>query len=227
MPLRRHIVGGDEHPPQVVRNPLHVVEPALCRHFFHQLGRIDPTLTDGSLEGRLSLGKLCVVHHVADERQCEDRLDAAGTARDDGNGTGRCNRGESRVPDDFSSRLPGALRPVRERPAVGGEVFGSLDCLLVDETHDLVAQPDRLVGVVSYAEGDEHVRPTHHSQADLSIAFGHLLDLRQGIAVHVDDVIEEVHRRPGGPAQPVPVDCAILDHQLQIERPQVAAFVRK
>ena len=52
-------------------------------------------------------------------------------------------------------------------------------------------------------------------------------DLGEGVAVHVDDVVEEVDGRPSDPAQPLPVDAAILDHEGQVDRAQVAALVRQ
>ena len=50
-------------------------------------------------------------------------------------------------------------------------------------------------------------------------------DLGQRVAVHVDDVVEEVDGRPGDPAQPLPVDGAVLHHDGQVDRAEVAALV--
>ena len=95
----------------------------------------------------------------------------------------------------------------------------------MDESHDLVAQLNGLVRVVWDAKPDQQIRPAHHSQADLAVPLRHLLYLRQGIAVHVDDVVEKVDGRPGGFAQAIPVHNAVFDHELQVERAQVAAFI--
>ena len=100
-----------------------------------------------------------------------------------------------------------------------------LDGLLVDEAHDLVGQPDGLVGVVADAQFHQHVGPAHDPQPDLAVALGHDPDLGERVAVHVDDVVEEVHGGAGDPAQPLPVDARHLHHERKIDRAEVAAFV--
>ena len=104
---------------------------------------------------------------------------------------------------------------------VARQFLGGLMAFLVDEAHHLVGQPDGLVGVVGDAQLDQHVGPAHDPQADLAVALGHLADLGQRIPVHVDDVVEEVDGGPGDPAQPVPVDAAVFDHEGQLIEPRL------
>ena len=112
----------------------------------------------------------------------------------------------------LAPRCPGALVPVGEDAPVARQLLAGLDGLLVDEAHHLVAEPDGVVAVVADAELHQHVGPTHDPKAHLAVALGHRADLGERVAVHVDDVVEEVRRRPRDPAQPLPIDVAVLHH---------------
>ncbi len=117
--------------------------------------------------------------------------------------------GRTREPSSRVAAFPSG--PQIERSHAGktprrlGELLRRDARLLVDELHDAAAHLHALVGVVGDAEAHEHVRPPHHAEADAADGLGQLVDLLEGIAVRVDDVVEEVRRQVDDLAQRLPV----------------------
>ena len=175
----------------------------------------------------MRLGEFGVVHHVADEREGEQRFDPAGRAGDDRDGARGGDGSDGRVAQPPTLGLPGAADEVREDAALAGQLLRSPLGFFVDEAHDLMRQGDAFGRVVRDAQLDQQVGPAHDAQPDLAVALGHLLDLGQGVAVHIDDVVEEVHGRPRDPPQLVPIDLAVLQHEGQVDGTEVATLVRK
>ena len=91
-------------------------------------------------------------------------------------------------------------------PALHGQFLAHLAAFVGDELHDRFAGPDRLFGVVGNAQLEQHVGEAHDAQADLAVRPGHLADLLEGIAVHVDDVVQEVDGLPHGVPQLAVID---------------------
>ena len=77
---------------------------------------------------------------------------------------------------------------------------------LMDEAHDLLSEEQALITAITNAQLVQHVRPPHDAKADFAGPPDHLGNLRQWIAVDVDDVVQEVHGNMNDAAQLVPVD---------------------
>ena len=207
VPFGRHVVGGDEHLLEVVGHVRHLVEGAARGHLLHEVLAVEAAAPHGLLEERVRLRHLRVVHDVPDEGQGEQRLHPAGAPGDDADGPRGRDGGEGGVPQAPVPLLPEAPLEVGEDAPLAGEGLGGHLGLLVDEPHDLAGQGHRFLRVVGDAEFHQHVGPAHDPQADLAIALGHALDLRQRVPVHVDDVIQEVRGDVGDPLQFFPIDA--------------------
>jgi hypothetical protein len=114
-------------------------------------------------------------------------------------------------------------------PALLGQGAARLPGLVVYELHHLLGEGEALLGVVGDAELDQEVGEAHDAQPDPPVSPAHLVDLGQGVVVHLDDVVEEADRRMYRLAQVVPVYVArILQVEaLQVDRTQVARVIRR
>ena len=86
MPDGGHVVGADEHPPDVLRDAVHVGQGALLHDFLHQLVGVDARLHQPVLQNLIGLDEVGAVHHIADIGVGEHRLHAGGYPGDDGQG---------------------------------------------------------------------------------------------------------------------------------------------
>ena len=78
-----------------------------------------------------------------------------------------------------------------------------------EEGGDLVGQGQGLGRVVPDLHHDEQVGPAHDPEPDAAVALGHLLDLRQGVFVDVDDVVQEADGRGDDAGEAVPVEAVL------------------
>ncbi len=71
--------------------------------------------------------------------------------------------------------------------------------------------------------------PAHHPQADLPVALlVHPRNLPDNVAAAIDDIVKETDRKPGHPAQFIPIHRTLPgDKSAQIERSQAAGLVRQ
>ena len=118
----------------------------------------------------------------------------------------------------------------REGPPLPGQAGAGAAAGGGDEAHQLVRQLHRLVGIIRDAQIQQHIRPPHDAQADFPGLLGGEIDLRQGVLVGVDDIVQEMDRSADGVRQLIPVDGvsavpALLNHLHQVDGPQVAAFI--
>ena len=81
---------------------------------------------------------------------------------------------------------------------------------IVDKRHDLFAQLDGLLGVIGNPQGNEHIGPSHDTQADLSVGIGHPGNLRQGIPIEFNHIVQKMDGQVHDFFEPLPVDMTIL-----------------
>ena len=93
------VVGGDENLPDFFGDFGQVVHGAVLGDLLHQLIGVKALFLGDVLEHRVNFDQLVVVHHLADEGDRKERLDAGRSAGDDGNGAGRGDGGDGGVPD--------------------------------------------------------------------------------------------------------------------------------
>ena len=123
-------------------------------------------------------------------------------------------------------------RPVGERPALLGELRRLVVRLLVDERHEPVPEVERRLAVVRDPHPEQEIRPPHDAEADAPVGLDGLVDLRQRVRVHLDDVVEEPHGQPHhalelGPVdRPLPVRLPSREHG-DVDGSQVARLVRQ
>ncbi len=87
----------------------------------------------------------------------------------------------------------------------------------LDKTHDFLGHGQGLLAVVGNGQLEQQIGKTHKSQTDLAITLHHRVDGRQGIAGHVDGVIQKAYRCPHGLFQGIKIDSCItlsVDHEL-------------
>src|SRR5660397_271595 len=165
------------------------------------------------------------VHHIADEGYCEERLYPARTTGDDADGPGRSDGGTRCVAEPTPLLFPLTAGEIGEHPTLLSQLLGGDLGFLIHETHDVPGELYGLIRIVGDAEGDQHVRPTHHTQTDLAIALGHPLNLRKRIAVHVYDIVQEANSGTNNPAKLLPIQLPVPDHQLEVDGTEVAALI--
>ena len=217
VPLRGDVVRGLEDGLYLLWNFRKVNVTLLCDAGDEVL-RVPTLLLGASHEGRVHIR-----HHrtglVAHERDGENRFDTSGTPGEDRYGAGRRHRCEVAVPEPehrtntMSRRIPGTqfvrppngLLPGREDPSALGELLRRAARLLVQESHHLAAHFNPFVTVVGDPEPDEHVRPTHDSQANPADGLSQVGDRLQRIPIGVDDVIQEVRGQMDRLAECLPV----------------------
>ena len=96
-----------------------------------------------------------------------------------------------------------------------------------DELHYFLGRSDSDIGIILYAEHQEHICEPHHAQTYLPVRFCGLLDALQRISVHIYDIIEEVNRFSDSLSQALPIYLFLVYHLGQVHRPEVAAFIRQ
>ena len=121
-------------------------------------------------KSRVDLHQDVLVHDLADEGDGKERFDPRGGVGDDGDRAGRGDGGDRGVADRAQPRLvvdrPREVGKGAPRP---GQFPGGGVPLVIDELHHLLAEGDRLRGVVGDPEQDQHVRPPHDAEADLPV----------------------------------------------------------
>ena len=191
-----------------VGNARNAVDGPAAGDLLHQRIREPALLPRDGLEGLVHEGQHPFSVGLLDamlEGQREDRLDARRAPRDHRDRAGGRDRGDGGVPHR-PDILVDRMLPVRERPALLGELGRLVVRLLLDEGHQAVGEVGGCLAVVWNAEQEEQIRPAHDAEADPAIVLHGLVDHRQRIRVHLDDVVEEAHGEPHHALHLVPVD---------------------
>jgi hypothetical protein len=228
MPDGGHVVGADEHPPDVLRDAVHVGQGALLHDFVHQLVGVDARLHQPVLQNLIGLDKVGAVHHIADIGVGEHRLYAGGYPGDDGQGAGGGDGGDGGVSDGPAVPVDALVKEGERAPDLG-QLLTGLVADGIHRVHDLLGQGDALLAVVGHAHVEEHVRKAHDAQADLAGGAGHPVDLGQGVLVDLNHVVQEVDGGADGLFQLGPVQHPPGGglHQVvdQVDGAQVAALI--
>ncbi len=161
----------------------------------------------------MDLDQAFVVQDVPDKGCGEKRLDAAGTAGDQADGARGSDRGRGRVPPGGESPFPiNALLKIGKCASSLCQFLRGTHRLPGNEFHQTLGHLDRLLGVVRDSESDQQVRKTHHPQTDLPVRPGHPFDLLQGIAVHVDHIVQEMDGQLHVFRESLPIDPSVVVH---------------
>ena len=86
----------------------------------------------------------------------------------------------------------------------------------LDEAHHRSRRFQRSFGVVGDAQLEQQVGEPHHPQPHLAVALDHGVDFSQGIAGHVDGVVEKVDRVVDDAAQLVVIDGRLVGGTVQV-----------
>ena len=233
VPLRGNVVGSAEdlfHP----RRQIQPLQTAGLRHIQHQLLRVETLIAGHRLEVGVAFHQPGVVHHIADIGEGKQRLDAAGGAGDDADGAGRGDGGGRRIPHGLrrsagAGAVVDAALPGRKDAAPAGQLRRGVGGALLHRVHHLPGQFQRPRRVVGDAHLNQQVGEPHHPQPDAAGQLAHLLDFGDGVGVHIDDIVQQMHRRLDSAFQPGPVDGDVVllkgDHAGQVDGGQVAGFV--
>ena len=214
VPLGEGAAGGD------VLQQLFAVEAAFVRGG----DEVAVGLAQGGEPGRV-VGVEVV---LALEGEGEGGLDAGRGVGDDRDGAGGRDGGAGGVAVGDAGVVARAF-PGAEDAALAGEVEGGVVGLRLQEAHHLFAEGERFVGVVGDAQLHEGVVPAHDAEADLARGLGGAVDLFDGVAVHVDDVVEEADALGDDLGEALPVEASVVavgPHEAgEVERAEVAGLV--
>jgi len=154
-----------------------------------------------------------VVHDLADVRHGEDRFHPRRGVGDDGNRPRRGDGGDRSVAEGGLAffGIEGSAE-IREGAPLFRQMPGGVVTLLLDELHHLPGQRYRLLGIVGDPQHDQHVRPAHYAQADLTVAEGHLGNDGQGVSVDLHDVVEKMDGQMDHLPEAFPVHGAARHH---------------
>src|SRR2546426_826554 len=152
------------------------------------------------------VGKLLSVHYALVPNQAELRLAAAGCVSDHRERAGGRDGRDVGIADMQALLLVTAPLPSGIDSALFRELCALIISGFMDKSHTLAAPFDPLLGVVLDLEHEEHAGEAHDTEADLSGRTRHLLDLLDGVRIHVDDIVEHANRRTDGPFELLPVD---------------------
>ena len=81
-------------------------------------------------------------------------------------------------------------------------------------------------------ELEQHASKPHYAQSDFSVVLRALLDLGNRVLVHVNHVVEQMHRRPDGVLEMAPIDLVtslrgLCEMGFEIDAAEIAGFIRK
>ncbi len=110
------------------------------------------------------------------------------------------------------------------RPLLGAERERFEPRLLANERHESVGERGRLLRAVDDPLVEQQIREAHDAEPDRARALDRVVDLRQRPVAHVDDVVEESHRRAdvGSELLPVEIVGRLVVVLGQVDRAEVA-----
>src|SRR2546425_491150 len=207
VPFRCDVVGRREDPLPLLGDLFQASRgPVVVEDLLHQVVPPEAFSLRDLLEIVEEVGKLLSVHYALVPNQAELRLAAAGCVGDhreracwrDGRDVGIA---ELQTLLLVTAALPGGIDAALLR-----ELSALIVSRLMNKFHDLAAPFDPFLGVVRDLEHEEHAGEAHDTEADLAGRTRHLLDLLDGVRIHVDDIVEHANRRTDGPFELLPVD---------------------
>ena len=159
--------------------------------------RVHAVPHDPALEDRIELEERRPAQRVrAAVGERIERLDArAGAGQDAERPRGR-DRQQRGVASPVVTGAVRALWPGREGAALVGERARGRARLVGDQADETVRPRDRRVTAVGDTEQEKTLREAHHAEPDLARSASGGGDRGKGIAIDLDDVVEEAHARP-------------------------------
>ena len=101
--------------------------------------------------------------------------------------------------------------------------------MLLDEGHQPLAHLHAFRGIVGNAQQHQHVGKAHDAKAHFAGLFRHLVDLGDGVFVHLDHIVQKMHGQVHRAGQLVPIHlvfaAGLLHHLHQVDGAQVAGFI--
>src|SRR2546428_3351605 len=207
VPFRCDVVGRREDPLQLLGDLFQASRGAVVvEDLLHQVVPPEAFSLRDLLEIVEEVGKLLSVHYALVPNQAELRLAAAGCVGDhreracwrDGRDVGIA---ELQTLLLVTAALPGGIDAALLR-----ELSALIVSRLMNKFHNLAAPFDPFLGVVRDLKHEEHPAEAHDTEADLPGGPRHLLDLLDGVRIHVDDIVEHADRSTDGPFELLPVD---------------------
>ena len=233
MPLRGDVVGSAEHFLNPIRHRQGRVnqgQAALLRQLLHQLGGIKAFVAGHRLEIGIALDQPGVVHHIADIGQGKERLNAAGGSGDDADGAGGGNRNRGRVPHppDLAGLIVDAALPSGKDAAPFRQFRRGLIGFLLNPPHHFRPQFQGFLGIVADAPLGQQVGKAHNAHSDAAGFLAHFRNFRDGIVVHINDIVQQMHAGADSPGQARPVHFhgvpGIAHHPGHIQGAQIAGL---
>src|SRR2546425_4065071 len=207
VPFWRNIVGRREDPLPLLRDFLQAARRSVVvENLFHKVLPPETLPLRNLLEVVEEVRELFAVHHTLVPDQTELGLAAAGRVRDHRERAGRGDGCDVRVSEPQAFLLMAASLPCGVDAALLPELRALIVSGLLDKSHDFAAPFDALLGIVPELEHEQHAGEAHDAKANLAGRTRHLLDLLDGVRIHVDDIVEHANRRTDGTLKLLPVD---------------------
>src|SRR2546428_4113277 len=207
VPLGCDVVCSDDHTLRFLRDLLQSPRRSVVvEDLLHEVRLPEALALRDLLEVFEEVRELLAFHDALVPDQAELRLAAAGCVGDhreracwrDGRDVGIA---ELQTRLLVSAALPGGIDASLLR-----ELSALIVSRLMNKFHNLAAPFDPFLGVVRDLEHEEHASEAHDTEANLAGRTRHLLDLLDGVRIHVDDIVEHANRRTDGPFELLPVD---------------------
>ena len=202
------VVGRLEHGFRARIHAGDVLDGPMARHLGHEGFGVEPAGLGEPLEGVAHEGEHALALAPLDpmlERQREDGLDPRRAARDHRDGAGGRDGGDGAIAQGPAVPVD---RPTEARE--GAALLGEAGRLVMpdpsDEGHQPVGELERGLAVVGDPEGEQQIGPAHDAEPDAPVGLHGRVDLRQGIRVDLDHVVEEAYGQPHHALEIVPVD---------------------
>ena len=229
VPFRRNIVRSAEY----ILHPRRHIQPLQCPvagDAFDQLLRIETLPPRHCLKIRIPLHQPGIVHHIPHIPQRKQRLNPAGHPGDDADRPGRRDGGGRRITHQPRPPLPRivihAPLPRRKRPPPQRQFHRRPVRPLLDKPHHLPGDFQCGLRIVSHRQLHQQIGEPHHPQPDAPRFPAHFLDFGDWVTVHINHIVQQMHRRIHRLPQPFPIHRHIpaLEprHPRQVNRRQIA-----
>ncbi len=209
---------SNEYLPDIRGDFFHIANRCVLRDALHQFRRIETSFPGRLFKEGVDFKKNIVVHDLTHIGHGKNRFNPRGCIGDNGNCTRRGNGGHGSIPDRrFPFLIVYGIFVVRKSPPFAGQFTRCPVPLIIDELHNLPGQLPGLFRIIRDAQHDQHVGPTHYSQADFTIAQRDGRDFGKGIFIDLNNVIQKMNRQVNHILQPRPVNGSIFHHFPQID----------
>ena len=226
MPFRIDVVGSYEETLHILGDSIDILDRTLLGDLLHELFAVKTSLLGDLAKKWMHLEQFLPIQHLSQERNCENGLNSAGCSRNDANGSGGSYSGGACITHVGCFRtVVNGTGIVGEITPLFGQIRGSDRGFLLDKGHDLFGHFNCFLGIVWNTKENQQVGKSHHSQADFPVGFRHLLNLRQGVTIHFDDIVQKMHTSPNDVSKFIEIQVAVFRHPGQIDGGQIAGFV--